>query len=59
MGEERASGTAIVIALVLATVATMVVGELVPKSLAIARPRATAYALAIPDGRWSPECSAR
>jgi CBS domain containing-hemolysin-like protein len=48
VGEERASGTAIVTALVLATVATMVVGELIPKSLAIARPRATAYALASP-----------
>ena len=48
VSEERASSTAIVIALVLATVATMVVGELVPKSLAIARPRATAYTLASP-----------
>ena len=48
VGEDRASGTSIVVALVLATLATMVVGELVPKSLAIARPRATAYALATP-----------
>ena len=48
VGEERASGTSIVVALVLATLLTMVVGELVPKSLAIARPRATAYALAPP-----------
>jgi CBS domain containing-hemolysin-like protein len=48
VGERRASGTAIVIALVLATVVTMVVGELVPKSLAIAKPRPTAYALAPP-----------
>ena len=48
VGEDRASGTAIVVALVLATVATMVVGELVPKTIAIARPRPTAYALAGP-----------
>ena len=48
VGEDRASGTAIVVALVLATLATMVVGELIPKSLAIARPRATAYVLATP-----------
>ena len=48
VGAERASGTAIVIALVLATLVTMVVGELVPKSIAIARPRGTAYALAPP-----------
>ena len=48
VGADRASGTAIVLGLVLATVVTMVVGELVPKSIAIARPRATAYALAAP-----------
>jgi len=48
VGASRASGTAIVVALVLATVATMVVGELVPKSIAIAKPRPTAYALAPP-----------
>ena len=48
VGEERAPGTAIVVALVLATLATMVVGELVPKSIAIAKPRPTAYALATP-----------
>jgi CBS domain containing-hemolysin-like protein len=48
VGEDRASGTSVVIGLVIATVATMVVGELVPKSIAIARPRATAYALASP-----------
>jgi len=48
VGQDNASGTAIVVALVLATVATMVVGELVPKTIAIARPRPTAYALAAP-----------
>ena len=48
VGDDRASGVSIVLALSLATVVTMVVGELVPKSLAIARPRATAYLLAPP-----------
>ena len=48
VGEQRARGTAIVIALVLATVATMVVGELIPKTIAIAKPRPTAYLLAAP-----------
>ena len=48
VGEDRASGTALVVALVLATLVTMVVGELVPKSIAIARPRPTAYLLAAP-----------
>ena len=48
VGADRASGTAIFLGLVLATFVTMVVGELVPKSIAIARPRPTAYALAAP-----------
>jgi CBS domain containing-hemolysin-like protein len=48
VGDDRASGTSIVVALVLATLVSMVVGELVPKTIAIARPRATAYALAAP-----------
>ncbi len=48
VGTARASSTSIVVALVLATLATMVIGELVPKSIAIARPRPTAYALAAP-----------
>jgi CBS domain containing-hemolysin-like protein len=48
VGQKRASGTSIVVALVLATVVTMVIGELVPKSIAIARPRPTAYALSPP-----------
>jgi CBS domain containing-hemolysin-like protein len=46
VGEERALGVSIAIALLLATVATMVLGELVPKGLAVARPVRTAYALA-------------
>ena len=45
---ERVHGVSVAIALVLATVVSMVVGELVPKSLAIARPRAVAYATAPP-----------
>ena len=48
VGTDRASGTAIFLGLVLATFVTMVLGELVPKSIAIARPRPTAYALAGP-----------
>lgn len=48
VGARRASPVAITAALVLATVVSMVVGELVPKSIAIAKPRATAYALAPP-----------
>lgn len=45
VGDARAGVVSITIALVLATVTSMVVGELVPKSIAIARPRQTAYAL--------------
>jgi CBS domain containing-hemolysin-like protein len=48
VGDRRASAVSIATALVLATVVSMVIGELVPKSLAIARPRTTAYALAGP-----------
>jgi len=48
VGDERSATVSIVVALVLATLVSMIVGELVPKSLAIARPRAVAYALAGP-----------
>jgi CBS domain containing-hemolysin-like protein len=48
VGDERASGISIALALALATLVSMVVGELVPKSIAIAKPRPTAYALAAP-----------
>jgi CBS domain containing-hemolysin-like protein len=48
VGDRRAPAVSIAAALVLATVVSMVIGELVPKSLAIAKPRATAYALAGP-----------
>jgi CBS domain containing-hemolysin-like protein len=46
VGDERSAGLSIVLALVLATTVQMVVGELVPKSLAIASPAKVAYALA-------------
>jgi CBS domain containing-hemolysin-like protein len=46
--ERSAHGVAVGAALVLATLVSMVVGELVPKSIAIAKPRAVAYAVATP-----------
>jgi CBS domain containing-hemolysin-like protein len=48
VGHEQAHGVAIVLGLLLATLVSMVVGELVPKSLAVARPRPMAYALVPP-----------
>jgi CBS domain containing-hemolysin-like protein len=51
VGDERATGTAIALALGIATAVQMVVGELVPKSLAVAHPTRVAYALAGPL-RW-------
>ena len=48
VGDERSAGFSVVIALVLATTVQMVMGELVPKSLAIADPDTAAYALAAP-----------
>ena len=48
IGEGRAGGVSIGLALVLATVVSMVLGELVPKSIAIARPLPTAYVLSGP-----------
>ena len=45
VGDQRLHNVSIVVALVLATLVSMVVGELVPKTLAIARPRSVAYAL--------------
>jgi CBS domain containing-hemolysin-like protein len=45
IGEGSASAISLVIAIVLATGVTMVLGELVPKNLAIARPLATAKAV--------------
>ena len=46
VGDDRSAGVSVALALVLATVVQMVMGELVPKSLAIAYPTGTAYALA-------------
>jgi CBS domain containing-hemolysin-like protein len=48
VSEDSQRSWSIALALVLATLVSMVVGELVPKSLAIARPRVVAYALAAP-----------
>jgi CBS domain containing-hemolysin-like protein len=48
VSEDRALGISIVIALVIATVTQMVVGELIPKTVAIAKPRPVAYLLAGP-----------
>ena len=53
VGEERALGISIAIALVVATVAQMVLGELIPKGFAIAKPRVTAYGLAYPISVYS------
>jgi CBS domain containing-hemolysin-like protein len=46
VGDDRSSAVSIALALVLATTVQMVMGELVPKSLAITHPITTAYALA-------------
>ena len=48
VGDDRAPAVSITVALVLATVAQMVLGELVPKTVAIAKPQTTAYALVGP-----------
>ena len=48
VGDERSGAVSVTLALVLATVFQMVMGELVPKSLAIAEPSKTAYVLARP-----------
>ncbi|MQA60756.1 MAG: DUF21 domain-containing protein [Actinophytocola sp.] len=46
MGESAAKATSLTIALLIATSLSMVLGEMVPKNLAIARPLATARAVA-------------
>ncbi len=48
VGEESALAVSILIALILATMTQMVLGELVPKNLAIARPYRSAVWFAIP-----------
>jgi CBS domain containing-hemolysin-like protein len=48
VGDERAGGVALVLALVLVTVLSMVVSELIPKNLSIARPERMAYLLGRP-----------
>jgi len=47
-GPERARVVSVIVALAIATVVQMVIGELVPKALAVARPMATARVLAVP-----------
>jgi CBS domain containing-hemolysin-like protein len=51
VGDQRATGVSIALALGIATAVQMVIGELVPKSLAVAHPTRVAYALAGPL-RW-------
>lgn len=46
VGAQHARAVSLVVALALATVVQMVIGELIPKALAVARPAATARALA-------------
>ncbi len=48
VGEGAAPSVSLILAILIATVFTMVVGELVPKNVAIARPEATAKLLAAP-----------
>ena len=48
VSEQRVHGVAVGLALLLATLVSMVVGELIPKSVAIAKPRVVAYALVPP-----------
>ena len=46
IGEGAVRGVSLVVAIALATIVQMVIGELVPKGLAIARPETTAYIVA-------------
>ena len=46
LGEGSAGGVSIALALAIATVAQMVIGELIPKNLAVAKPTGTAMLLA-------------
>jgi CBS domain containing-hemolysin-like protein len=48
VAEESALGVSVVIAIAVTTVVQMVVGELVPKSVAVARPLETSMRLAVP-----------
>ena len=47
VGDDRAAAVSVVLALVLATTFQMVMGELVPKSVAIAEPAKSAYVLSL------------
>jgi CBS domain containing-hemolysin-like protein len=46
VGEAAVRGVSLVLAIFIATMAQMVAGELIPKSLAVARPETTTFALA-------------
>jgi len=48
VGDRRAGGIAIAVALVLVTVVSMIVSELIPKNLSVARPERMAYLLGRP-----------
>ncbi|NNE72395.1 MAG: HlyC/CorC family transporter [Acidimicrobiales bacterium] len=52
MSEDAAAGASLVLALLLATTFLMVVGEQVPKYVALAKPAGTLYALARPMSVW-------
>lgn len=53
LGEPAAEGAAVVIALLLATALSMILGEMVPKNLAVARPLPTARAVMGYHSRFS------
>ncbi|ASR36455.1 hypothetical protein BAY61_17200 [Prauserella marina] len=53
LSEGAAAGTSLVLALLLATSLSMVIGEMVPKNLAVARPLQTARAVAGYHSRFS------
>ncbi|NIJ12245.1 CBS domain containing-hemolysin-like protein [Saccharomonospora amisosensis] len=53
MPEGAAAGTSLVVAMLLATALSMVIGEMVPKNLAVARPLQTARAVAGYHSRFS------
>ncbi|PXY22388.1 hemolysin family protein [Prauserella muralis] len=53
LSDTAAAGTSLVIALLLATTLSMVIGEMVPKNLAVARPLQTARAVAGYHSRFS------
>lgn len=53
LGEQAAARTASVLAMIIATVFSMILGEMVPKTLAVSVPLATAKVVATPIDRKS------